>query len=154
MAQAQNASTQAKSWAVGNTGTRDGEDTDNAKYYAEQARQAAGGDFVPNSEKGQPRGVATLNIYGKVPASQIAAPEYLEATMLASGWTGNTYSFEAEYPHAQYNIKIELSAADTEEQDDAFCEAKIRGSADSNVATAKGDVPTIDIPIVIEVVKK
>ena len=80
--------------------------------------------------------------------------QYVTATMLASKWNGNQYSFEDEYPHEQYNIKIELSAAATEEQDDAFCEAKIRGSADSNVATAKGDVPTIDIPIIIEVVKK
>ena len=30
----------AKSYAVGGTGTRDGEDTDNAKYYAEQAKNA------------------------------------------------------------------------------------------------------------------
>ncbi len=30
----------AKTWATGNTGIRDGEDTDNAKYYAEQAKTA------------------------------------------------------------------------------------------------------------------
>ena len=34
-------STLAKSYAVGGTGTRDGEDTDNAKYYAEQAKNAS-----------------------------------------------------------------------------------------------------------------
>ena len=32
---------EAKSWAVGGTGTREGEDTDNSKYYAEQAHQSA-----------------------------------------------------------------------------------------------------------------
>ena len=31
------AATEARSWAIGGTGTRSGEDTDNAKYYAEQA---------------------------------------------------------------------------------------------------------------------
>lgn len=31
----------AKSYAVGGTGTRDGEDVDNAKYYAEQAKNAS-----------------------------------------------------------------------------------------------------------------
>lgn len=31
----------SKSYAVGGTGTRDGEDTDNAKYYAEKAEQGA-----------------------------------------------------------------------------------------------------------------
>lgn len=32
---------EAKSWAVGNTGTREGEDTDNAKYYAQSASSSA-----------------------------------------------------------------------------------------------------------------
>lgn len=36
----------AQSWAVGGTGTRPGEDTDNAKYWAEQAAQAAGGGVI------------------------------------------------------------------------------------------------------------
>lgn len=33
----------AESWAVGGTGTREDEDTNNAKYWSEQARNAAGG---------------------------------------------------------------------------------------------------------------
>lgn len=33
--------TEAKSWAVGGTGSRDGEDTDNAKYYAQQSEKSA-----------------------------------------------------------------------------------------------------------------
>ena len=36
----------AQSWAVGGTGTREGEDTNNAKYWAGQAHQAAGGGVV------------------------------------------------------------------------------------------------------------
>lgn len=32
---------EAKSWAVGGTGSRDGEDTDNAMYYAQQAAETA-----------------------------------------------------------------------------------------------------------------
>lgn len=38
---ASNKATLAESWAVGGTNTRQGEDTDNAKYYAEQAKDAA-----------------------------------------------------------------------------------------------------------------
>lgn len=38
---AQTQATLAKSYAEGGTGTRDGEDTDNAKYYAEQAKNAS-----------------------------------------------------------------------------------------------------------------
>jgi len=40
---AANSATLAQSWAVGGTGTREGEDTDNAKYYAQIAQQVAQG---------------------------------------------------------------------------------------------------------------
>ena len=40
----------AQSWAVGGTGTRPGEDTDNAKYWAEKAQTAVGGDFATKAE--------------------------------------------------------------------------------------------------------
>ena len=43
----QNVVRTAKSWAVGDTGIRDGEDVDNAKYYAELAlKNAYGGDSI------------------------------------------------------------------------------------------------------------
>lgn len=35
---AASSATEAESWAVGGTGTRDGEDTDNSKYYSEQSQ--------------------------------------------------------------------------------------------------------------------
>lgn len=38
---ADKSATLAESWAVGGTGTRDGEDTDNSKYYAEQSKTQA-----------------------------------------------------------------------------------------------------------------
>jgi hypothetical protein len=74
--------------------------------------------------------------------------------MLASGWTGNTYSFEADYPNDQYNISIEVDSTATAEQFEAFGGAMICGSADSNVATALGDVPTVDVPIIVKAVSK
>ena len=105
--------TLSESWAVGGTGTREGEDVNNAKHYAQQsaasattagqkadaamehadsaetsqkaaeaaaarAEQAAedaeaivGGDFIPNSQKGAPDGVAGLGPDGKVPEEQL-----------------------------------------------------------------------------------
>ena len=42
----------AQSWAVGGTGTREGEDTNNAKYWAEQAQQAVGGVVSFNGRAG------------------------------------------------------------------------------------------------------
>lgn len=40
----------ARSWAVGGTGTREGEDTNNAKYWANQAAAIVGGDFATKAE--------------------------------------------------------------------------------------------------------
>lgn len=40
----------AKSWAVGGTGTRVGEDTNNAKYWSDRASAIAGGDFATKAE--------------------------------------------------------------------------------------------------------
>lgn len=58
----------SQSYAVGKSGIRDGEDTDNSKYYSEQAKkyageaqEIAGGNFIPKSEKGVANGVAVLN---------------------------------------------------------------------------------------------
>ena len=49
----QNVVKTAKSWAVGDTGVRDGEDTNNAKYYAELAlKNAYGGDSIVTGVKG------------------------------------------------------------------------------------------------------
>lgn len=44
--QADSAAKTAQSWAVGGTGTRPGEDADNAKYWAAQAAKAAGGGVI------------------------------------------------------------------------------------------------------------
>lgn len=58
----------SQSYAVGKSGIRDGEDTDNSKYYSEQAKkyadeaqEIAGGNFIPETEKGVAGGVAVLN---------------------------------------------------------------------------------------------
>lgn len=49
-ANGETANKNAQSWAVGATGTRPGEDTNNAKYWAEHAEAVAGGDFATKSE--------------------------------------------------------------------------------------------------------
>lgn len=49
-ANGETANKSAQSWAVGGTGTRPGEDTNNAKYWAEHAEAVAGGDFATKSE--------------------------------------------------------------------------------------------------------
>lgn len=49
---ARSASTYAESWAVGGTGTREGEDTNNAKYWSEQAQGAVAGVASFNGRTG------------------------------------------------------------------------------------------------------
>lgn len=58
----------SQSYSVGKSGIRDGEDTDNAKYYSEQAEKFAkeaedivGSNFITQAEKGVAGGVAVLN---------------------------------------------------------------------------------------------
>ena len=46
VAQATDQAKTAESWAIGGTGTRPGEDTNNAKYWAGQAENAAGGSYA------------------------------------------------------------------------------------------------------------
>ena len=52
----------SKSYAVGGTGTREGEDTDNAKYYMEQARNQTGGIPTKVSELENDAGYITNSV--------------------------------------------------------------------------------------------
>jgi hypothetical protein len=78
----------------------------------------------------------------------------VSATLSASGWSGNTYSFESVYPVATYDIEISLDSTATAVQAEAFNSAQIVGSATTNVVTAFGEVPTVNIPIIIKAVRK
>lgn len=84
------------------------------------------------------------------------AAVYTSATMAAASWdqTEKTYSFEATYPVANYNIFIQPTKPCTVEQLEAWGAAMIIGDKDTNVYTAIGDVPIVDIPITIRAVKK
>ena len=83
-------------------------------------------------------------------------PIITTTTLLASSWdsSAKTYSFESTYPNASYDIEISLDSTATSEQAEAFNGAQIVGSATSNIIKAYGDVPTVDIPIILKVVTK
>ena len=86
--------------------------------------------------------------------SKANKPIISEVSLLATGWSDNTYSFEASYPVATYDIEIALNSTATSEQAQAFNSAQIVGSATSNIVTAFGNVPTVDIPIIVKAVTK
>lgn len=87
----------AESYAIGGTGTREGEDTDNAKYYMEQAKQQTGGIPTKVSELENDAGYITkdvdnlTNYYGKTTTDQklanIDLTDYLKKTGDASNTT-------------------------------------------------------------------
>ena len=77
-----------------------------------------------------------------------------ETYMLAQAWEGNKYSFETTYSFFDYDIWIQVSNEATAEHAKAFGAAMIVGDVYSNVYTALGKVPTVDIPIIIRGVAK
>ena len=79
---------------------------------------------------------------------------YDNVTMTAAGWKGKTYSFEAAYPSDLWNIVISVAATATSAQYDAFAAAKVCGNPTSNVVTAIGEVPSVDIPLIVKAVRK
>ena len=83
-------------------------------------------------------------------------PTVSATTLLASSWdsTSKTYSFETDYPTATYDLEIALDSTATTARAEAFNGAQIVGSATSNIIKAYGDVPTVDIPVIIKVVTK
>lgn len=87
----------AESYAIGGTGTREGEDTDNAKYYMEQAKLQTGGiptkvSELENDAEYITKGVDNLtNYYDKTTTDQklanIDLTDYLKKTGDASNTT-------------------------------------------------------------------
>lgn len=77
-------------------------------------------------------------------------------TMAAAGWdsAAKIYSFENTYPAASYDIEIEPDSTITDEQLEAWCAAKIVGNRTANKAVAKGDIPTVNIPVIVKAVRK
>ena len=77
----------AQSYAVGGSGTRAGEDVDNAKYYASIAREISGCDFVTPTEV---KAVATEVLF-EIGADAVVTPQMFGA--VAGGKTDDTNAF-------------------------------------------------------------
>lgn len=121
-----------------------------------------GGKYTISSDGGTYTGTAANakkvnghSVNADVPAgaSFLSAAVMTSLTLSASGWSDGTYSLETDYPVASYDIH-ELQPSGTAAQVAAFGAAKIIGSSTSNVLTARGKTPTIDIPVICYVQKK
>lgn len=84
------------------------------------------------------------------------SPEFSQYTIPAAGWNANTkvYSFEANFPNEVYDIEIELDSTATESQVEAWSNAKPTAVFGTNTMKALGDVPTVDIPVIVKKVIK
>ena len=81
-------------------------------------------------------------------------PTFSQYTILTSGWSSGVYSFESAFPSATYDIEIELDSTATESQVEAWSSAKPTAVFGTNTMKALGDVPTVDIPVIVKAVMK
>ena len=81
-------------------------------------------------------------------------PEFSQYTILTSGWSGGVYSFESDFPNAFCDIEIELDSTATESQVEAWSSAKMTAVFNTNKMKALGDIPTVDIPVIVKKVVK
>lgn len=81
-------------------------------------------------------------------------PTFSQYTILTSGWSSGVYSFESDFPSETYDIEIELDSTATESQVEAWSSAKPTAVFGTNTMKALGDVPTVDIPVIVKKVVK
>lgn len=87
--------------------------------------------------------------------SKANKPTHVKMTLTAANWnkTTKTYSFEATYPHAQYDVRVSYAKTCTAAQLDAWNGAGMAGDDVGNIMTAINEVPTVDIPVILEVTR-
>lgn len=128
------------------------------KALVSDADGKVGVSNVTSTELGYVSGVTSpiQTQFNDVGSGKANKPTITNKTLFSASWntTNKTYSFESQYPSATYDVEIEPGQTATEEQLSAWTRAKLVGSATSNILTAVGEVPTVDIPIIVKVVVK
>lgn len=127
--QAESYSKASQSWAVGGTGTRDGEDTDNSKYYSQQSQESAtsaASSAATATEKAASAGTSATNAANSASsASSSAATATQKATE-----AGNSAQAAGESAQTAAD-----SAADANESKEVAVESA--GEADARAKAAK-----------------
>lgn len=119
------------------------------------------GDVYVGSTSGTNRdsGSKKLATSDEITAAVSNAVDNLRVTittvvMSAANWNASakTYSFESTYPAATHDLELELNGdVASEAQFEAFNAAMMVASANTNVVKAFGEIPTIDIPVILKV---
>lgn len=117
-------------------------------HAAEEAHTHSADDIATGTlpiERGG-TGVATQDDLKHLVANN---PVYLGETLFTTRWSSATYNFSGIYADDKYNINISLAPTANKAEQEAFAAAMLTGSATGNVITALGDVPTINLPIIL-----
>lgn len=152
----QNMSIQSQSYAVGGTGTREGEDTDNSKYYNEQSKSNA-----KRAEDAAERAVAISDVdIATVELAGLVKPDGDSIKILPDGTIySNTAEIESKLEETTEKVNIIIQKAELNIKDSASGDKiHLTDSADGKIvdfalfgkAIQKGE-PTPEAPIDIEV---
>ena len=98
----------------------------------------------------------TINLKAYLQNAARACPgKHIETTLSKSKWSNGVYSFNSQYNSTIYDITIMLNGDKiTSEQKSAYDDADIVGLSSTNAIKALGEVPTVDIPVILKVVYK
>lgn len=118
-------------------------DSDSAIFRTEVFMQAVPGFVLFSIFSSNKVGLQILSQY---------TPQFYQRIILASNWSSGVYSFEDDFSSGNYNIEIELDSTATEPQVEAWINAKVTAVFGTNKMKALGDVPTVDIPVIVKVV--
>ena len=125
----------AESWAIGGTSSRDGEDSDNASYYAELAKQYAEAAEEGNSSTSSNVEAAAASAEAAAASAEAAATsessadEYATlAQSYAIGGTGTRTGEDAD--NAKYYSEQAADSAESAETDAATAANKAQSAAD------------------------
>lgn len=118
---AADSATVAISYAVGGTGTREGEDRENAKYYMEQAQKMAGGEFLTEEQLEDRLDQLTAESVGAAAASHSHSASHItEGTLAAArlpnatvskGGTGRTTLTAGSYLVGNGTSSVDMKSA-------------------------------------------
>lgn len=106
---ANNSAILAQSYAKGGTGTREGEDVDNAKYYMEQAELIAGGNYITKVSPATEGNIPTLTADGQLVDSGKKAEDMGGAFVITYDLTTNTSDKTYDEIEAAYTAGKEMT---------------------------------------------
>lgn len=148
----------AKSWAVGGTGTRSGEDTDNSKYYSQQAHDSEinAASSESNAASSESNAAASEGIASaaatSAEADALKAEGYAvgsqDGTPVASGtyYQNNAKYYKEEAATSATNASTSETNAGVSETNAAASATAAETSEENSEAWSWGKIDGVDVP--------